>query len=881
VLRDRFRNVAAAVGTGTLRSRLFLKYFGILFAVAVLALLVNDMFEIWFSYQDHKAFIISMQREEAKAAADKIERFISEIQDQVGQVIQLPLLESTLDDRLIDARRLLRQVPAVTELTLINNSGQEQLHVSRFNKDVVGSGLDDSKIPEFAEAVAHRVYFGPISFRRESEPYMTISLAGTRRNTGVGVAQVNLKLIWDVVSNLATDEHEHTYVVDADGRLIADPNISLVLRNTDLSQLAQVRSARDIGTSKSGAQIREATDIDGHKVLTAAAGIPQLGWLVFVETPIERAYAPIYAAIKRASLVLVGTLSLAFVAGAFLAQRLTVPIHVLGTGAARIASGRLGQRINLKTGDELEELADEFNEMTSKLEESYASLQQKIEDRTRELSDAIKTQVRYVHMLDSGFEAIILRDAEDRITGWNRGAENLYGWTREQALGHVVHSLFHTKFPRPLDEILADTLGKGHWEGELSHKRKDGKGIVVFSRWTPERDAQGQLVSILETNMDITERKLAETRIVTDLCDMTRLNQLSNKFVREGAQINDNLNAVVETAIAISGADKGNVQLFNSDTGALKIAAHRGFETPFVKFFEHVRDDGSACASAMRSGERVIVEDVTMSDIFAEQPSKNVLIDAGVHAVISTPLISSRGELLGIVSTHFGKPHRPEERELRLLDLLARHTADYLERKHAEEIEDILVREIQHRSNNLLAVIQTIAHRSLSGNDSLAKAKKAFEARLQSLARVNRQLTRANWSSVDLSEIVRSELQPFSERIVVEGNRVSLGPKHAQNLSLALHELATNAAKYGALSNESGKVAVSWAITGYGKATVLKFKWLERDGPPVVAPIRHGFGSALLKATFPDACVEYAIEGLSCEIDVALGGSDTGPIKEH
>ena len=103
--------------------------------------------------------------------------------------------------------------------------------------EVVGSGKDMSKEPAFTEAVAHKAYYGPVYFRRESEPYMTLSLAGTRRDTGVSIALVNLKLIWHVLSKIKFVGHGHAYVVDADGRLIAHPDISLVLRNTDMSHL--------------------------------------------------------------------------------------------------------------------------------------------------------------------------------------------------------------------------------------------------------------------------------------------------------------------------------------------------------------------------------------------------------------------------------------------------------------------------------------------------------------------------------------------------------------------------------------------------------------------------------------------------------------------
>ena len=204
---------------------------------------------------------------------------------------------------------------------------------------------------------------------------------------------------------------------------------------------------------------------------------------------------------------------------------------------------------------------------------------------------------------------------------------------------------------------------------------------------------------------------------------------------------------------------------------------------------------------------------------------------------------------------------------------------DITERKRAKEIEDTLIREIQHRSNNLLAVVQAIAKRSFSGDYSLAEARKRFEDRLHALARANRRVTSSNWNGISLRELVQLELQPFVGRTIIDGVNVMLASQYAQNFSLALHELATNAAKYGALSNASGKVGVFWTITGNGKDNRLKFKWQERGGPHVVAPTRHGFGTSLLKATFPDARFDYAIEGLSCEIDMQLGDVERGTIN--
>jgi signal transduction histidine kinase len=395
-LTDRAGVPPSGVRASIVRSRLFFKYTLLFVTVVVLALVANGGFEVWFSYQEHKGSLINIQEQQAVAAADKIEEFITQIESQVGWTTQLPWTDGTLDQRRFDALRLLRQVPAITELAQIDAAGHEQLKVSRLTMDVVGSGIDYSHKPEFTQAVAHKVYYGPVYFRRESEPYMTLSLAGTRRDTGVSIAQVNLKLIWDVVSKIKVGEHGRAYVVDSAGRLIAHPDISLVLRNTDMSRLAQVRGARAGSATEA---VQEADDVGGHKVLTAYAPVNPLGWFVFVETPIEEAYAPLYRSILRTGYVLLGALALAFIAGMFLAGRMVVPIQALRAGAARIGSGDLGQRITIKSGDEVEALANQFNDMAGKLQESYADLEKKVEQRTHELSESLEQQTAISEIL--------------------------------------------------------------------------------------------------------------------------------------------------------------------------------------------------------------------------------------------------------------------------------------------------------------------------------------------------------------------------------------------------------------------------------------------------------------------------------------------------
>src|SRR6476661_3069748 len=382
----------AAPARSKIRSRLFLKYTGLFVAVVCLALLVNGVFEIWGSYRENKESLIRIQHEQAEAAAAKIGQFIKEIESQVGWTTQLLWSAATTEQRRFDALRLLRQVPAITELSQVDASGKEQLRVSRLAMDVVGSGLDLSKEPKFTEAVKNKIYYGPVYFRRESEPYMTLSLAGTRRDAGVSIAEVNLKLIWDVVSKIKVGERGQAYVVDAQGRLISHPDISLVLRNTDMTKLAQVQAAQRAEKGGPVEDIETATDIQGRRVLTAFAPVAPLGWTVFVELPVEEAYQPLIASIQRTALVLIGALCLAALAGIFLARRMVVPIQALRTGAARIGGGDLAQRISIKSGDELEALADQFNDMAGRLQDSYSDLEKKVEVRTHELSEALEQQ---------------------------------------------------------------------------------------------------------------------------------------------------------------------------------------------------------------------------------------------------------------------------------------------------------------------------------------------------------------------------------------------------------------------------------------------------------------------------------------------------------
>jgi signal transduction histidine kinase/CheY-like chemotaxis protein len=376
-----------------LRSRLFRKYVTIFVLAVWGAMFGGGALNIWMAYQDQTASLIHVQHEQADAAAGKIGQFIHDIQAQVGWTTQLPWADYSLSEQRFDALRLLRLIPAITELARLDPSGHEQLHVSRLTETVMGGNADLSHSPEFVETMARKVYYGPVYFRRETEPYMNLALTGPGKDSGVTVAEISLKYIWDVVSGIKVGEHGAAYVVDDGGKLIAHPDLSLVLRNTDLSGLAQVKTARAQGP---GEPPYLAEDMSGREVLTANAAIPQLGWLVFVELPTEEAYAPLYASLRAVGLLLLGGLGLAVLLSLVLARRMVLPIQALQAGAARIGAGGLDHRIHITTGDELEALGDQFNGMAARLQDSYATLEGKVVERTRQLELANLAKTRFL-----------------------------------------------------------------------------------------------------------------------------------------------------------------------------------------------------------------------------------------------------------------------------------------------------------------------------------------------------------------------------------------------------------------------------------------------------------------------------------------------------
>jgi len=375
------------------------------------ALLISGGVGLYFSYQENKVALASLQHEKALAAATRIEQFVLQIERQIADAALPQLSLESLEQRRIELIKLSQRAQEVTDVTYIDAHGREQILESRLKMSEMRSGRDWSQEPAFKNARPGQTWYGPVYFRKETEPYMQIAVRSAREGGAVTVADVNLKFIWDVVTRIRVGQKGKAYVVDSTGHLVADPDIGLVLRKTDMAPLEQVKAALHPDAAENVTMV--AKDLAGNPVLTAWAPIEPgrdaprrdgppptpLGWKVFVEQPVSEVYKPLDATLYRTVALIIAGLLFSALAAMWLARTMARPISILQEGAQRIGAGDLETQIQMKTGDELESLADQFNAMTAQLRESYAGLERKVEERTAELQQALEQQTATADIL--------------------------------------------------------------------------------------------------------------------------------------------------------------------------------------------------------------------------------------------------------------------------------------------------------------------------------------------------------------------------------------------------------------------------------------------------------------------------------------------------
>jgi adenylate cyclase len=366
---------------------LFQKYLLVLFMAVAIPLAINGVIEAWLSYRDQRARLDQLLGIHATSAAARIHGFIDGLTNELGWLVQLPWTDDPDERRRTDALRLLRQAPAVVSLAFLDQWGRERLYVSRIGLNRIDSRTDRSADPAVIGARSARVWFGDVSYNRGSEPYLLVAISGNRASAGTLIAEVNLKLIWDVISAIKVGKTGFAFGLDRPGRLIAHPDISLVLRGAEEATSKPFQAIRD-AIGRAGLGFATGRDVQGRQVAAAAAPVAGPDWTVVVEQPLSEAFGPIYAALWRtAELLLVGTIFSGLLAYA-LAHRMTEPIRLLEEGTERIGAGLFDHRITIETGDEFQRLADRFNRMAAEL-----ALAQEHQERIARLKRFLAPQV--------------------------------------------------------------------------------------------------------------------------------------------------------------------------------------------------------------------------------------------------------------------------------------------------------------------------------------------------------------------------------------------------------------------------------------------------------------------------------------------------------
>ena len=699
------------------RGRLFRKYLLLVLSLVTAALLASSGIGLYFSYQEHRSALASLQNEKAIAAAARIEQYMRQVSQSVV-FASMPQLDSAdREARRLEFLKVLKQVPEVTDIAQLDETGREQIAVSRLGMDLVASQRDRSDEAAFREARRGQPWFGPVYFRKETEPYMTIAARSGGERGPVTIAEVNLKFIWDVVSRIKVGSGGKAYVVDAGGFLVADPDIGLVLRKTNLAHLEHVKSAPTIRSLPDPAMASR--DAAGTRVLVSAATIDPPGWHVFVEQPVAEVYAKLDASIARTALLLLGGLAVSALAALALARGMVRPIRLLDEGARRIGEGQLDQQIVVRTGDEIEGLADQFNRMSAQLRESYAGLERKVEQRTAELSESLQYQTAISHVLrvisesptdvQPVFEAIMdsaVRLLDSAMAGMfrydghlvqliatrNWPAEALRRWPAaappnpKLLNGRVILqrqaiSVEDTLADPDYDHSIAQVGTWRHMIAVPMLKDAEAVGVLVVGWPDPGKTPPRQL-KLLQTFADQAVIAIENVRLLNEtnvaLERQTATSEVLRAISGSPTDVQPVLKVVAERAAQL--CDAANAQIFIAEGGMLHSRASHAVASPLLD----LRGDPLPIARESMTGRAVLdrttvhcadVVPLLESEFPAAIPNQRRL---NFRAILAVPLVREGGAY-GAIFLHRHEPRPFQLEQIALVETFAHQAAIAIE----------------------------------------------------------------------------------------------------------------------------------------------------------------------------------------------------------
>jgi PAS domain S-box-containing protein len=421
------------------------------------------------------------------------------------------------------------------------------------------------------------------------------------------------------------------------------------------------------------------------------------------------------------------------------------------------------------------------------------------------------------------YEPMLSWGLDGTIQFWNAGAERLYGFAQSEAVGRSSHALLKTVFPIDFADVRSQLLKKGQWSGELRHTCKDGSGVVVESRM----QLFGENV-VLEANRDVTERRKIDAKL--------REGEIQSRFLASIVENSDDVIVSKNLDGIITSWNRGAEHLFG-------YSANEAIGRPITIVIPDDRQSEERdILTRIRRGERI--------DHFETVRRRRDGTLVNVSLTVS-PVKDGDGKIVGA----------------------SKIARDVSQQKRDQELIATLAREAEHRSKNLLSM--AMATVNLSRANSAEDLKETIAGRLGALSNVCSLFVESRWLGAELSAVVAQELAPYTEtfgkRVIIDGPPTLLEPSVAQAIAVTLHELATNAAKYGALSQLNGKLNVGWSDVADRQ---LRLRWTETGGPAVQKPERGGVGSRIIEAMIGQqkgqAHFDWREQGLICEITLQV-----------
>jgi signal transduction histidine kinase len=799
---------------------------------------------------------------------------------------------------------LLKNDRSFTEMTILNDRGQERLKFAGQRVYLVADLQDQSGSAAYQRAIGGKFYISPVTTTEYAEPYVTMAVplqSAPRKTIGVLVAKANLKFLWDVIGATQFGTAGYSYLIDDRAKLIAHRDPSLVLKGLHLQNHPKLRPFMN-NRSADSAPGEIGPGLTGIKVLSTYGVVPDFGWAVVVEEPVDVALADLEKLQHYALLLLVVGLLLGGLIAAWMSRKITRPIQMLGEVARNIQNGNLDRRADIKTGDEIEALAHEFNEMTRALQTSYATLEDKVEQRTREISALYAVAGSVNESLDLQtilqavigkiretfqFEAIrilLANDQTDRLEpratfevdpGYFRGNRSFK--RGEGIVGRVLDSgeamIFEDVFTDPRYAQL--TLSNEAREVQRrflaalpikSHSRT--VGVIIFNA-KGLRKLSADEIELLNSMAGHLGVAVEKASLFAQVQARSRHLEALNSIgaaVSRSLDLGIVLKTAVEKIAATLGFDAAWIYQFEPADGKLHMNAYQGLDHDAAAKMATRSADTGISGHVMRSGQRLVFEDMQNDTVYRDLSSGGNIRALGFLSSAAFP-IQTKKQIIGVLHVADRKMHQYVPEELQLIESIVQDIAVAAENAR-------LFAEVNEKTAELAQANRELLEASRAKSSFIAAMSHELRTPLHIIIG-NSDLTRDEFFGAvndDQREAMRKVSRNAHVLLKMINDILALSRNEAKPMALdvsqvEVEEIISNARAHVEQINRDNHLEVRWNIEE-------SIPPLTTDPIKVEEILQNLIGNAF-KFT-PKGSVEVRVRNLSGEDSVQFSVSDTG-----